>query len=89
MAALREERTCQRTANSHQPHNHVVVERTFRDQMPPSGVEGVVGTPTSDAAAIRLAGAVLVFIRRPKGVLPVETGERVDVTLPPAQEHMG
>ncbi len=42
------------------------VERTFRNVMPPRCIEGVVGAPSVDARAVRLAGAILVLVRRPK-----------------------
>ena len=58
--------------------------RTFSDVMPPGRVEGVAGAPAGDVRAVRVAGAVLVLVRRPDLRLPVQLRERVDVTLPSA-----
>ena len=58
--------------------------RTFSDVMPPGRVEGVAGAPAGDVRAVRVAGAVLVLIRRSDLRLPVQLRERVDVTLPSA-----
>ena len=56
---------------------------TFRDMMPPGGVERVVRAPTGDVGAVRLACVVLVLIRGRKAGLSIKVGERVDVTPPP------
>ena len=55
---------------------------TLSHEVPPRGVQLIVQAPPTDILAICRKSVILIYIREAKRCLPVEPGERIDVTPP-------
>jgi hypothetical protein len=57
---------------------------TLSHEVPPRRVQRIVRAPPTDILAIGRTSVVLIYVRGANRCLPVEPGERIDVTPPPA-----